>query len=175
MATFEVDEVLAATQGVLLAKGKPGGRFRRVQTDSRVVKPGDLFVALKGQNFDGHEFIGKAWEKGAKGVVIEEADAGNVLKGWRRTKRNSLAVVHVKNTLRAYQDLASFHRARFSIPVVIQVGVIAGEVPIDVSPLTVVCRKSIHGIRNSVTVRVRISGLIDNGQRDVGRSCKGGS
>jgi len=118
MATFEVDEVLAATQGVLLAKGKPGGRFRRVQTDSRAVKPGDLFVALKGQNFDGHEFIGKAWEKGAKGVVIEEADAGNVLKGWRRTKRNSLAVVHVKNTLRAYQDLASFHRARFSIPVV---------------------------------------------------------
>lgn len=64
MATFEVDEVLAATQGVLLAKGKPGGRFRRVQTDSRAVKPGDLFVALKGQNFDGHEFIGKAWEKG---------------------------------------------------------------------------------------------------------------
>ncbi len=118
MATFEVDEVLAATQGSLLSKGKPGGRFRRVQTDSRAVKPGDLFVALKGRNFDGHEFIEKAWQRGAKGVVIEEADAGNAFEGWRRMKRKTLAVVHVKNTLRAYQDLASFHRARFSIPVV---------------------------------------------------------
>ena len=118
MATFEVDEVLAATQGTLLSKGKGHDRFGGVQTDSRAVKPGDLFVALKGQNFDGHKFIGKAWEKGAKGVVIEEAGAGHVLKGWRKTKQNPLAVVHVKNTLRAYQDLASFHRARFSIPVV---------------------------------------------------------
>ena len=118
MATFEVDEVLAATQGTLLSQGKGHDRFRGVQTDSRAVKPGDLFVALKGQNFDGHKFIEKAWGKGAKGVVIEEAGAGNVLKGWRKTTRNPLAVVCVNNTLRAYQDLASFHRARFSIPVV---------------------------------------------------------
>ncbi len=118
MATFEVDEVLAATQGTLLSQGKGHDRFGGVQTDSRAVKPGDLFVALKGQNFDGHKFIGKAYKKGARGVVIEEAGAGNVLKGWRKTRQNPLAVVHVKNTLRAYQDLASFHRARFSIPVV---------------------------------------------------------
>ena len=118
MATFEVHEVLAATQGTLLSQGKGHDRFRGVQTDSRAVKPGDLFVALKGQNFNGHKFIRKAWEKGAKGVVIEEAGADNVLKGWRKTKRNPLAVVCVKNTLQAYQDLASFHRARFSIPVV---------------------------------------------------------
>jgi UDP-N-acetylmuramoyl-tripeptide--D-alanyl-D-alanine ligase len=118
MATFEVNEVLAATQGTLLSPGKGHDRFRGVQTDSRVVKPGDLFVALKGQNFDGHKFIGNAWEKGAKGVVIEEASASHALKGLRKAKRNPLAVVHVTNTLRAYQDLASFHRARFSIPVV---------------------------------------------------------
>lgn len=118
MATFEVNEVLVATKGTLLSPGNGRDRFRGVQTDSRVVKPGDLFVALKGQNFDGHKFIENAWEKGAKGVVIEEASARNVLKGLRKTKRNPLAVVHVKNTLRAYQDLANFHRTRFSIPVV---------------------------------------------------------
>jgi UDP-N-acetylmuramoyl-tripeptide--D-alanyl-D-alanine ligase len=123
MAIFEVDEVLAATQGTLLSEGKPKGRFRGVQTDSRAVKPGDLFVALKGQNFDGHKFIGKAWEKGAKGVVIEEAGAGHSLKGWRKTKRNPLAVVSVNNTLRANQDLASLNRARFSIPVVAITGI----------------------------------------------------
>ncbi|MDH5588280.1 MAG: UDP-N-acetylmuramoyl-tripeptide--D-alanyl-D-alanine ligase, partial [Nitrospirota bacterium] len=118
MATFEVDEVLVATQGTLLSTGLSRGKFRGVQTDSRAVKPGDLFVALKGPNFDGHEFIESARKKGATGVVIEEAGVGNALKGLRQQQRNSLAVVHVKNTLRAYQDLASFHRARFSIPVV---------------------------------------------------------
>ena len=118
MATFEVDEVLAATQGTLLSQGQSIGRFSGVQTDSRAVNPGDLFVALKGQNFDGHDFIGKAWEKGAKGVVLEEAEASYLLKRWRKTTRKPLAVVHVNNTLRAYQDLASFHRARFSIPIV---------------------------------------------------------
>ena len=119
MATFEVDEVLAATQGTLLSSGKLQGAFRRIETDSRAVKAGDLFVALKGQNFDGHQFISAAWKKGAKGVVVEESGAiSNLLKDRSKTKRNPLAAVLVRNTLRAYQDLASFHRARFSIPVV---------------------------------------------------------
>ena len=118
MATFEVDEVLAATQGTLLSKGKLKGRFREVQIDSRAVKPGDLFVALKGQNFDGHEFLQSAWQQGAKGVVIEKIGRGNLLKAWGNAKGSPLAVVQVKNTLRAYQDLASFHRERFSIPIV---------------------------------------------------------
>lgn len=118
MATFEVDEVLAATQGTLLSSGSPKRKFRRVETDSRAVKPGDLFVALKGLNFDGHRFIRKAWDNGALGVLVEQADVGNLLKERGKKNRNPLAVVHVKNTLRAYQDLASFHRARFSIPVV---------------------------------------------------------
>jgi len=89
-----------------------------VETDSRAVKPGDLFVALKGQNFDGHEFIRKAWTKGAIGAVVEKSRIGHLLKNRLKTNRNPLAVVHVKDTLRAYQDLARFHRARFSIPVV---------------------------------------------------------
>lgn len=118
MATFEVDEVLAATKGTLLSQGKIKGKFRGVQTDSRAVKPGDLFVALIGQNFDGHDFIQKAWQQGAKGVVVEKPGVGKLLKGWRHAKPSPLAVVQVPSTLRAYQDLASFHRARFSIPVV---------------------------------------------------------
>jgi UDP-N-acetylmuramoyl-tripeptide--D-alanyl-D-alanine ligase len=117
MATFEVDDVLAATQGILLTQ-EPKGRFRGVETDSRAVKPGDLFVALQGENFDGHEFIGQAWQKGAKGVVVEETRVGNVLKIRQKRNQDSLAVFGVAKTLRAYQDLAQFHRARFSIPVI---------------------------------------------------------
>ncbi len=119
MATFEVEEVLAATQGTLLNQGKPPRlRFRRVETDTRAVKPGDLFVALKGSNFDGHDFVGAAWKMGAKGVVVDESWSRKGLKTLRTAGGASCAVVCVKNTLHAYQDLATFHRARFSIPVV---------------------------------------------------------
>ena len=117
MATFEVGEVLIATRGRLLSQGKIHGRFRRVQTDSRAVKPGDLFVALRGQNFDGHQFIAQALDKGAKGIIVDEAGARNLWKGWQKN-RYLLAVVQVRDTLRGYQGLASFHRRRFSIPVV---------------------------------------------------------
>ncbi len=110
--------MLAATQGTLLSQGKPCRRFRGVQTDSRAIKPGDLFFALQGPKFDGHDFIRKAWEQGAIGVVVQEPPANKVLKSVRQQKHNPPVIVQVKNTLQAYQDLASFHRARFSIPVI---------------------------------------------------------
>jgi UDP-N-acetylmuramoyl-tripeptide--D-alanyl-D-alanine ligase len=118
MAAFEVDEVLDATQGTLIVKGGRKGRLLRVQTDSREIKSGDLFLALKGEKFDGHEFVMNACKLGARGVVVEEGRAWEMLRQVRQSRAAPVMVVGVKDTLRAYQDLARFHRLRFSIPVV---------------------------------------------------------
>jgi UDP-N-acetylmuramoyl-tripeptide--D-alanyl-D-alanine ligase len=118
MAVFEVDEVLAATQGELLLKGKHRGKFRRVQTDSREIQAGDLFVALRGEKFDGHEFVKSVCQSGARGVIVEEARVANMKRQLFQNGVSPVMVVGVKNTLQAYQDLARFHRLRFSIPVV---------------------------------------------------------
>ena len=118
MAAFGVDEVLDATQGTLIVRGESKGRLFRVQTDSREIKPGDLFLALKGEKFDGHEFVKAACNRGAMGVVVEEGRAWEVLKLVRQAGSVPVMVVGVRETLRAYQDLAGFHRSRFSIPVV---------------------------------------------------------
>ncbi|MDH3504424.1 MAG: UDP-N-acetylmuramoyl-tripeptide--D-alanyl-D-alanine ligase [Nitrospirota bacterium] len=118
MAAFEIDEVLDATEGMLILQGAQKGRMLRVQTDSREIKSGDLFLALKGEKFDGHEFVKTACKLGARGVVVEEARAREMLTQVRRVGSVPVMVVGVKNTLRAYQDLARFHRLRFSIPVV---------------------------------------------------------
>ncbi|MYC27564.1 MAG: UDP-N-acetylmuramoyl-tripeptide--D-alanyl-D-alanine ligase [Nitrospira sp. SB0662_bin_26] len=120
MALFTGDEVLAATGGTLL-KGTTGRPVQRVCTDSRKVRKGDLFVALKGARFDGHRFIDEVFTRGAYGVVVEAFP--------RRAKvakpvqaRSVPFVVKVADSLKAYQDLATFHRARFDIPVVAVTG-----------------------------------------------------
>jgi UDP-N-acetylmuramoyl-tripeptide--D-alanyl-D-alanine ligase len=118
MATFEIDEVLEATEGVLILRGEQKKRMLRVQTDSRDIKSGDLFLALKGEKFDGHAFVNTACKLGARGVVVEEGRAREMVTQVRRAGPVPVMVVGVKNTLRAYQNLARFHRLRFAIPVV---------------------------------------------------------
>ncbi|GJL68421.1 MAG: UDP-N-acetylmuramoyl-tripeptide--D-alanyl-D-alanine ligase [Nitrospirales bacterium] len=118
MAAFEIDEVLDATKGKLILQGAQRRKMLRVQTDSREIKSGDLFLALKGEKFDGHDFVKTACKLGVRGVIIEEARAGEMLTQVRRAGLAPVMVVEVKNTLRAYQGLARYHRLRFSIPVV---------------------------------------------------------
>ena len=116
MILFEVEEVLKATQGSLIRGKSTRKGFHRIQTDSRRVKRGDLFLALHGPNFDGHDFLAQACGSGAHGVLIERARAtelngkGNLPSGF--------LVIGVKDTLWAYQELAKYHRSRFSMPVV---------------------------------------------------------
>ncbi|MGL5512700.1 MAG: UDP-N-acetylmuramoyl-tripeptide--D-alanyl-D-alanine ligase [Sporomusa sp.] len=111
MADFTLTEVLKATGGRLT--GVAGGKlFRGISTDTRTVQPGNLFIALVGERFDGHQFITQAVSKGASGVVVsrEAAEHGNV------------TVIQVENTLTALQSIANYHRRRYEIPVIAVTG-----------------------------------------------------
>ena len=55
-------------------------RFARVTTDTRALAPGDLFVALKGEQFDGHDFVPAAFERGAVAALVA-ADRADTLQG----------------------------------------------------------------------------------------------
>ncbi len=124
MSIFTGEEVLAATGGTLL-RGTTGCRIRRICTDSRRVRKGDLFVALKGAQFDGHQFIDEVFTRGARGVILEalprNVKVGKTISA-RRSPLSEPLVVKVKDSLRAYQDLATFHRKRFDIPVIAVTG-----------------------------------------------------
>ncbi len=82
------------------------GSFSGVCTDSRKITPDSLFIALSGENFDGHAFAAKALEDGAAAVIVEK-DCGF---GDRQ--------ILVKNTRLALLDLAGYYRSLFKIPVV---------------------------------------------------------
>ncbi|HEY2465974.1 MAG TPA: UDP-N-acetylmuramoyl-tripeptide--D-alanyl-D-alanine ligase [Steroidobacteraceae bacterium] len=85
-------------------------RFGCVCTDSRTLKPGSLFVALRGPNFDGAAFVQAAAAQGAIGALVERATPG------------ALPQVLVPDTLRALQELAKNWRADFSLPVIAVAG-----------------------------------------------------
>jgi UDP-N-acetylmuramoyl-tripeptide--D-alanyl-D-alanine ligase len=77
-----------------------------VTTDSRVITPGNMFIALRGDNFDGHAFVRQALDEGCSLAVIDKAEFA--VPG--RT-------IIVENVLKSLQQLASFHRRLFDIPV----------------------------------------------------------
>lgn len=107
MAVFAIDEVCQATQGVSRQAGYKY-IFTSVSTDTRTIKPGSLFVALIGERFDGHDYIEEALNRGATGVVVSR----------KIPDLPETIVFTVRDTRQALQDLALFHRLRFSIPVI---------------------------------------------------------
>lgn len=98
-----------------LSRGLPAGAaFTGVSIDSRKIHEGDLFVALRGDRFDGHDFIRDALEAGATAAVVEQSW---LLKQKKRTVRG-LPLIPVPEALAALQSLALYHRRRLGLPVV---------------------------------------------------------
>ncbi|MDD2581176.1 MAG: UDP-N-acetylmuramoyl-tripeptide--D-alanyl-D-alanine ligase [Desulfuromonadaceae bacterium] len=107
---FTINEIATSTGGRII--GPAEGEVTAVSTDSRSVAPGQLFVPLHGERFDGHTFIMELARKGVSVVLAEE----QWLK--RHPIPDSLSCIAVKNTLHALGDLAASWRHRFEIPII---------------------------------------------------------
>jgi UDP-N-acetylmuramoyl-tripeptide--D-alanyl-D-alanine ligase len=90
--------------------------FQRVTTDSRSLQTGDLFVAIKGERFDGHDFVAQAFERGAVAAVVT-AERAAALAG-----HAAGSLLAVADPLAALGALASFWRRRFTLSVIAIVG-----------------------------------------------------
>ncbi len=100
MSPIRVDQLLAATSG--WAIGVPAGLVdvERIVIDSRDVRPGDLFWALKGHRHDGHEYIEQAARNGAVACVVELS----------RVHSHTVPLIAVENSLTALQNVAQWYR-----------------------------------------------------------------
>ena len=101
---------IAAFAGGTIATGDREAMIERVSTDSRTLQTGDLFVPLRGENFDGHKFIEQAVERGAAGAMVENKWSGNAPENF--------ALIRVADTLAGYQTLAANYRASLPIKVI---------------------------------------------------------
>jgi len=103
-----VEEILRATKGSLI-KGNLKDIVNSISIDSRTIKTEDLFIPLKGEKFDGHDFIYEAIRKGAKGFIFSR----NL-----EIPEEEVIVIKVKDTLIALQDLANYYRKKIKAKVI---------------------------------------------------------
>jgi UDP-N-acetylmuramoyl-tripeptide--D-alanyl-D-alanine ligase len=97
--------------GAKLLRGRAAHSIDGVSTDTRTLKRGNLFVALKGDAYDGHDFAEQAISGGAAAVLVEASKA-------RACSGGEAAVLSVDDTLRALGDIAAAYRSRFGMPFV---------------------------------------------------------
>ena len=98
--------MIATMSGGSLIQGCPSDLIPGVSKDTRTLDKGDIYVALSGENFEGHDFVLQAEKSGASGVLVSQLTAD--------TEELSGAVIHVKNTLAALQEFARNYRRTLS-------------------------------------------------------------
>jgi UDP-N-acetylmuramoyl-tripeptide--D-alanyl-D-alanine ligase len=101
---------IAELAGARISSGDGNVVVDKISTDSRTVKPGELFVALRGDNFDGHKFVEAVAKAGAAGAIVDLA--------WKGKVPDSFAVLQADDTLRAYQNLAANYRKSLPLKVI---------------------------------------------------------
>lgn len=113
MRQYHLNEIAKIVDGTIHGKV---GNFKidpaRISTDTRVLKRGDLFLALSGPNYDGNNFVNDAFRKGALGAIASRdvhVPSGKF-------------VIQVKDTVAALQKIAAYHRSHFRIPVIAVTG-----------------------------------------------------
>ena len=105
---FTVDEIVKITGGIL-QQGALKRRLSGVTTDTRKGQKGELFIAIKGDTFDGHDYTRQAEKNGAAAVLVCRSSI-DVSTG--------VPVILVKDTVKALGAIARFHRLKFKIPVI---------------------------------------------------------
>lgn len=115
MEITSLDSILSAVKGTYLKKGNLT-EFTRVCIDSRKVQSGDIFFAIKGENFDGHAYVQKAIELGVKLCIVHKKDILSEID--EKSLMDDVSIILVEDTKKALMDLAGFYRKTLGIKVI---------------------------------------------------------
>lgn len=154
-ATFTIDEILTLDGAVLHGATKTTDQTFSISTDSRAIRADqDLYLALKGERFDGHTFVLKAFENGAGLAIIDSASAVSVGESLPAEYSTRL-MVSVPNTLAAYQGLARLYLRRHSAKVIAITGSSGKTTTKEMTAAATSCRvvhKSLANENNEIGV-----------------------
>src|SRR5256714_10903393 len=108
MNSLSISEIVDRAGGKL-EQGDKSVSIERISTDSRTIRKSELFVALRGENFDGHKFVEEVAKSGAAGAIVGFA--------WKGRLPKDFAIIRSDDPLLAYQNLAANYRRSLSIKV----------------------------------------------------------
>jgi UDP-N-acetylmuramoyl-tripeptide--D-alanyl-D-alanine ligase len=101
---------VATFAGAALSPGDGNLMIDKISTDSRTLKAHELFVALRGENFDGHNFVESVAKAGAAGAIVDS--------NWKGSLPKNFALIRTKDTLQAYQQVAANYRQSLTLKVI---------------------------------------------------------
>ncbi|MZK48905.1 UDP-N-acetylmuramoyl-tripeptide--D-alanyl-D-alanine ligase [Clostridium beijerinckii] len=104
-------EIIKAVDGEIIVKNNEG-IFNKISTDTRKIQKDNLFIALKGENFNGNDYTIQAIEKGASIIIIDD------VKFKVEDLNNRGTIIKVNDTKEALGDLARFYRKKIGVKVV---------------------------------------------------------
>lgn len=102
---MKIRDILEATKGKLI-KGKENAEIKEFCKDTRIIKKGDTYIGIKGENFDGNTLWQKAFEAGAETVIVEGIDFSKENLEQYQNKN----IIEVKDTIQALADIATYKR-----------------------------------------------------------------
>lgn len=111
MEYIDFNEIVNAVSGKVVLKSDYYN-INKVSTDTRNIEKDDLFIALKGENFDGNEYLQSAIEKGANVCIVSS------IKANLENLKDKASVILVEDTRKALLDLAKYYRSKLNIKVV---------------------------------------------------------
>lgn len=123
--------------------------FTGVSTDTRTIEPGNMFIAIKGENFDGAEYVLQALEKGASCAVAQR-------------EFNNSRVIVVEDTIKALGKLAKYHREQFNIPVIAVTGSV-GKTTVKNMLISVLSKKyNVHSTKGNKNNHIGLPMMLMN-------------
>ena len=102
---MKIKDILEATKGKLI-KGEENAEIKEFCKDTRIIKKGDTYIGIKGENFDGNTLWQKAFEAGAETVIVEGIDFSKEKLEQYQNKN----IIEVKDTIQALADIATYKR-----------------------------------------------------------------
>ncbi|MDF1525838.1 MAG: UDP-N-acetylmuramoyl-tripeptide--D-alanyl-D-alanine ligase [bacterium] len=159
MIQFHLKDILGGTGGSLISSAVGAQLFTGVSIDSRTVKEGEIFFALRGEFHDGHDHLREAAGKGAALTVVDRKAASG------KVELAPVPVIVVEDTLKALQSLASYWRDRHTLPVLAVVGSVGKtttkEMMASILSTTGPCLKTTGNLNNQIGLPLSLLELAD--------------
>lgn len=116
---LRIDEIVKCTKGNPIVGGDAPLVINTISTDTRTLQPGDFFIPIKGDRFDGHDFLAKAIEEGCAGCLVSQEVDPQVLD---QLKAREITAIEVDDTVESLGDIARAWREKIEVSIIAVTG-----------------------------------------------------